>query len=58
MCDGRHGYLFDPRVKERAMSYKSVARDCGHDVRPSPARDPAVAIDASQQASRWRMSLP
>jgi hypothetical protein len=26
------------------MSDKSIARDCGHDVRASPARDPAVAI--------------
>jgi hypothetical protein len=40
------------------MSHKSVARDCGRDVHPSPARDPAVAIDASRQARRWRMSLP
>jgi hypothetical protein len=40
------------------MSRNSVARDCGRDVRPSPARYPAVAIDASRQASRWRMSLP
>ena len=30
----RAGYLFDPRVKERAMSHKSVARDCGRDARP------------------------
>jgi hypothetical protein len=35
-----------------------IARDCGRDIRPSPARDPAVAIDASRQASGWRMSLP
>ena len=39
------------------MSHKLIARDCRH-VRPSPARDPAVAIDASRQASGWRMSLP
>jgi hypothetical protein len=32
------------------MSHKSIARDCGRDGRPSPARDPAVAIDARRQA--------